>query len=73
MAGIGASSSASKQPSVTRRQLDQLFMTLWKDKKINVEHSCDIGDLSALECEYDCGWIGYCYYTVSERTKSCVP
>ena len=70
---LGASGSASNEPSATRRQLDQLFMILWKDENIATEHRCDIGDLAALECEYDCGWIGYCYYTVSKRTKSCVP
>jgi hypothetical protein len=65
MSGRGASGSASNEPSVTRKQLDQLFLTLWKDKNIATEQGCDCCGLSALEHEYDCGWIGYCYYTVS--------
>ncbi len=65
MSGRGASGSASNEPSATRRQLDQFFWTLWKEEKIATEQGCDCCGLSALEHEYDCGWIGYCYYTVS--------
>ena len=74
LSGLGADGSASNEPigsSATRRQLDQFFMTLWKDKNIATEHICDLCSLSALELECDCGWIGYCYYTVSAPNADC--
>ena len=67
MSGMSTNGSASNEPSVTRRQLDQLFLTLWKEEKIATEQGCDCCILSALEFECDCGWIGYCFYTVSAR------
>jgi hypothetical protein len=67
-AAEGAQDDASCVPRATRKQLDQFFTALSKEKNIATEQNCDEADVFILEDVAEFGrWIGYCYYTVSAQ------
>jgi hypothetical protein len=68
----GASSSTDSKPVATRRQLDQLFETLSTKHFIMTAQCLSHTEYQDFEAQIDGAGaeaIGYCYFTVSERTS----
>lgn len=72
-AAEGTHGDVSSEPRATRNQLDQFFTTLNK-AYIAAQQNCDEADACVCEDQVRyAGWVGYCYYTVSERNNANIP